>query len=210
VLEDEVGYPYNVIPKEMMNWCTGGGFGTASQCGSITASCSFVNMVCDNNTAKKIILDIFNWYEQTSLPTPTAQKMANEKLFTVEKYKTNEIFIPTIANSPLCHISVERFCKANGVSSGSKERAERCARLTSDISYFTAVQLNKHVDSTYESEYAMSAAATSCRECHAKGKEMDQGGWSRGKMDCQPCHSTDHINVSEDHYVGFKKKVIDY
>lgn len=194
-----------MIPPEMMQWGSGGGFGTASQCGSITAACLLVNLVCEKKTAKKIVLDIFNWYEQTSIPSPISQKMANEKLFTVEKYKSTAIFTPTIANSPLCHISVERFCKANGVTSGSKERSERCARLTADISHFTATQLNKQVNSKYEKEMAMSAAATSCRECHAKGKEMDEGGWSRGKMDCQPCHSTDHINVSENHYSGFDK-----
>jgi Zn finger protein HypA/HybF involved in hydrogenase expression len=189
----------------MMGWGSGGGYGVASLCGCISAACTAANLVSDQKTAKGVVSDIFNWYEQTALPSEVSQKMANEMKFTVEKYKSTKIFKATTANSPLCHISVERFCKTNGVSSGSKERSERCARLTADTAHFLVTQLNKAADAKYKKEFAMSAAATSCRECHAKGVEMDKGGWSRGKMDCQPCHSR-NINVSEGHYIGFENK----
>ncbi len=176
----------------------------ASQCGSITAACTTANLVCSNDTAKKVIMDIYNWYETTSLPSDITQQMAHDKKFPVEKYKNTDIYEPTIANSPLCHISVERFCKTNGYASGSKQRSERCARLTADLAHFLVTQLNKQVDSKYEKELAMSATAEGCRSCHAKGKTFEEGGWTRGKMDCQPCHGQD-INVSEGHYMGFDK-----
>ncbi len=188
----------------MLYWGSGGGFGVAALCGCVAAACTAANLVCDKSNAKKIVSDIFNWYEQTPHPSDISQKMAHEMKFPVEKYKSTEIFTPTVANSPLCHISVERFCKTNNVSSGSKERSERCARLTSDTAHFLVTRLNElYKNSKYEKEFAMSKAATDCRSCHAKGVEMDKGGWSRGRMDCEPCHSTDIINVSEDHYLGF-------
>lgn len=187
-----------------MTWSRGGGKGIASLCGSIAAACTGANLVCSNKTAEKITLDVFNWYEQTYLPTDITQKLANEKKFPVKKYKDTGIYKPTIANSPLCHISCSRFCKANEVTSGSKQRAERCARITADVAVFLVTQLNKQVNSKYEKEYALSAAAQSCRSCHAKGKTYEEGGFTRGKMDCQPCHGQD-INVSENHYSGFPK-----
>ena len=188
-----------------MLWGEGGGYGQCSLCGSIAAGCTFINMACEKKAARAMITDLFKWYEQTSLPLDITQKMANEKKFGVEKYKSTEIFKPTIADSPLCHISVTRWCKENGYASGSEERSERCSRLTADVAHWVAVQMNKNLDVAYEKGLAMSSAAESCGDCHAKGKTFDEGGWTRGEMDCQPCHGQE-INVSKGHYVGFDKK----
>ncbi len=90
----------------------------------------------------------------------------------MKKYKNTDIFKTTIAGSPLCHVSVTRFCKENGYESGSKQRSERSARLTTDMAYFVAVQLNKMLDSKYEKELTIHDDVQECRSCHGKGNPL--------------------------------------
>ena len=63
--------------------------------------------------------ELFHWYSTTSLPL---YKPAEAKI-NLDKTK------PTIAESQLCHISVSRWCAANGI--GEKEQgAQRTLRQT--------------------------------------------------------------------------------
>lgn len=180
----------------MMSFLTGGGFGWTGTCGSIIAAGAVINMVTPKDDAKKIIEEMFAWYEQTPFPSDIANQKAHKKQFLVEKYKTSDILVQTVANSPLCHVSVTRWCKASGFTSGSPERGERCARLTSDVVAFTAEKLNAYHAKTYKTQYAMSAVAKECNSCHSdKQESFEAGGWTRGKMQCDICH-----DVEPDHF----------
>jgi len=152
-------------------------------------------MVCDQKTTGKLTNEIMAYYEQTLFPSDISNQMANQKLFSVEKYYTTDILVQSIPKSPLCHVSVTGWCKKSGYESKSDPRNERCARLTADVAVFTVEQLNKVADGQFKSAYAMSAAATECRACHSQGKKFEQGGWARGKMDCSLCH-----DVAPDHF----------
>lgn len=202
-----MGAPYDTLYPETMLWATGGGHGWCVMCGSLIAGATIINTVCDKKTAFKLVDQLFSWYEQTPLPTDISNKYAHERRFLVDKYKSTKIFKQTVAKSQLCHVSVTRWCKASGYATGSHERSERCARVAADVAAFTAQLLNKHADGLVESAYAMSANAQGCRSCHAKGKPFDEGGWTRGKMDCGECHGPrgKEINVSDGHYMGFKE-----
>jgi len=185
-----------------MLWATGGGHGWCVMCGSLIGGATLINMVCDKKTAFKLVDQLFSWYEATPFPSDISNNLAHEKKFLVDKYKSTKILKQTVSKSQLCHISVTRWCKASGYATASHERSERCARVTADVAAFTAQLLNKHADGLVESAYAMSATATECRSCHAKGKTFEEGGWTRGKMDCDECHGTrgKEINVAEGHY----------
>lgn len=189
----------------MVSWGAGGGYGEALLCGAVAAACTAVNLVAGKKEGKGIVHDIYRWYEQTPLPSDITQNMANQKKFPVEKYKSTEIFKQTTAGSAICHISVTRFCKENGFESGSKQRSERCARVTADMAHYVATRLNILADSKYEKELAIRDDVQECRTCHSKGKPFDDGGWTRGKSDCMPCHGQD-IDVSTGHYSGFDKR----
>ena len=171
-----------------MSFLTGGGFGWTGTCGSIIACSAVVNMVTPMDDAKKIICEMFAWYEQTPFPSDIANQKAHNKQFPVDKYKSSDILVQTVAESPLCHVSVTRWCKAAGYASKSPERSERCARLTSDIVAYTATKLNSYFANAYKTEYSMSASAQGCTSCHESGKPFETGGWTRGKMQCNTCH----------------------
>lgn len=194
-LRDKIGYPYTVIPAKMLQWNRGGGRGWGGTCGAIISACTAANMVTPHDVANKMTLDIFGWYESTPLPTDITQQLAHQKKFPVEEYESTEIFHQTIANSPLCHISMTRWCKKVGYASGSKERSEHCARVSADTAVLVTHMLNDWADNKFKEAYAISAAAQECRSCHRKGASFEEGGWTRGKMDCSVCH-----DVAPDHF----------
>lgn len=195
-LADRVGYPYTVIPPQMTEWAKGGGEGYTATCSAIVGASCAVNMVAPQKIADKIVSDLFEWYEQTAFPSDIANQMAHNRQFAVDKYKSTRILPQVITTSPLCHISVTRWCKTAGYASGSKERSERCSRLASDVAAFTASRLNDYFAThAFKREYAMAAETQECRSCHAKGKAFESGGWTRGKMACDTCHhmKPDHM-----------------
>ena len=118
-LAEVVGYPYDTVPTQMMEWASGGVAGFSTFCGALNGACTAIGLICSNTDAVGFISDLLSWYAEAPLPTniiapsgPLAQSAA----------RTN-----------LCHMSVTNWCMASGFSSGSPERSERCARLAGDV-----------------------------------------------------------------------------
>jgi hypothetical protein len=179
-LREEVGFPYTVMPSEIMIFGEGGVAGTSSLCGALNGAAAAVFLVTGGLDPKKreeafpIIRELFTWYEQEALPT---YRPKNPKFET----KTS------IARSPLCHVSVTRWAKATGFKSFSKERSERCGWLTASVAKYTAELLNAKFAQGFKAAHALSADVQSCRGCHDKGGAIEN---SRGLMDCGGCHFT--------------------
>jgi hypothetical protein len=105
--------------------------------------------------------EIMQWYSDAKMPVwnPKTPKQATE--------------IPkTVANSPLCHVSVGKWMKAADKSLGSPERKDRCARLTASVAYHTVVLLNAWKDGTYKTTGVLPGktfnipSQSNCTECH--------------------------------------------
>lgn len=103
---------------------------------------------------------MLQWYSDTQLPN---YKPENPKA---------TVAVQTTSNSPLCHISVGKWCKKAGKPFGSPERKERCARLTADVAVQTVKLLNNWKDGKFKSALKVPPAlygTTSqhnCGECH--------------------------------------------
>ena len=179
-LKKEAGYPYILIPTEMFIFGEGGVAGTSTLCGALNGSAAAMFLVTGALDPKKraeafeMIRELFNWYEQTALPyyRPKSAK------FEIK---------PSVSKSPLCHVSVTKWCKAAGFKSFSKERDERCGWLTASTAKYAVELLNKRADSTYAATHPLSSEVKSCRSCHDKGGELEN---SRTTMDCGGCHFT--------------------
>ena len=89
------------------------------------------------------------------------------------------------AGGNLCHTSVTNWCNASGYASGSPERSERCARLAGDVVARAVEMLNGSVVLTG----AVPRDKTVCGQCHYKGTDFGGGQFTRGKMDCNTCHT---------------------
>jgi hypothetical protein len=187
-LREEIGFPYTQIPAEMMIYGAGGVAGWGTLCGALNGAFAAINLVTDEKTCKKIVHELMGWYTETPLPTEISNQYAVEHAFLVEEYKSDEALAQSVAGSPLCHVSVTKWCQASGYASGSPERSERCGRLTGDVAARAVELLNQYIDNAFEPTFELPAGTTACRACHFKGKDYDQGQFTRGKMDCLQCH----------------------
>lgn len=127
VLAEEVGYPFNQIPVEaFVNY--GAGFQQASLCGSLGAAAACIGAVCDADTAKKVLVDLENWYKEAAFPM----------------YQPENLNLPTtVAESILCGDSVGKFMEVSGFEYGSAERKSRCAGVTGDTTKKMVELLNE-------------------------------------------------------------------
>jgi hypothetical protein len=179
-LKKEVGSPYTGIPTEMFIFGEGGVAGTSTLCGALNGSAAalFLVMGAVDRTKRaeafQMIQELFNWYDQTALPN---YRPKNSK-FEIKG---------SVSKSPLCHVSVTKWCKVSGFKSFSKERDERCGWLTASTAKYAVELINKKADNVFKPVHALSAEVKSCRSCHDKGGELEN---SRTTMDCSGCHFT--------------------
>lgn len=179
-LAKEVGYPYEAIPVEQFAYYGAGGvMGWATLCGAANGSSMAINLILgkDHEKLGAAINEVLGYYSTTKLPTAQSNQFGEFK---------NQA--QSVAGNPLCHASVTNWCKASGKKSFSKERAERCAKLTGDIAAKAVEVLNQIADSSFTPVYQAPEAITDCGSCHTKGGAIEN---SRGKMDCLTCHD-DH------------------
>lgn len=138
-----------------------------------------------------MVTELFRWYQQAAFPIFEPGEATNPKGVKGP--------IPTsVSGSPLCHISVSKWCYETKLEAGSKERGERCARLTADVTAKAIEIMNAKIDGKFAALYGSTDAEKSCVECHGKGKEA---AYNKTKMDCTPCHSgSEHSkNKFKDH-----------
>jgi hypothetical protein len=168
-LAEVVGYPYDTIPTEMMEWAAGGVAGFGTFCGTLNGACAAIGLICNKADALGFISDLLTWYSETALPTNIIAPTGD---------------LPTsVAGGNLCHMSVTNWCLASGFASGSPERSERCARLAGDVAAMTVSMLNNG-----RLGLVVPGDKTTCRTCHYKGTDYAAGQFTRGKMDCTICH----------------------
>lgn len=180
-LSKSVGHPYKTLPTELWVIGQGGIADMATICGALLGASFAIFLVTGGMDKEKrkiaygINEDLYHWYEQTELPIYKHEK---PKIFDGEIKKS-------VSKSPLCHVSVSRWCKVSGHKSFSKARSERCGRLTADVAVKTVELLNSYADGTFKQTYKLSAAAEGCRKCHDKGSVRED---MRGIQECGACH----------------------
>lgn len=181
-LQDTVGYPYTMIPTELLVFGQGGVADICSLCGALLGASAAIFLVTggmDKERREKsyrLIQELFNFYEQEALPkyVPKTPRLAFEMKSSVSK-------------SPLCHVSVSRWCKVTGYKAFSKERSERCGRLTADCALYALNLIETYYAGTFKEAYPLGPEVKRCRSCHDKGGNLEN---TRGMMDCSMCHFT--------------------
>lgn len=184
-LQEKVGYPYTVIPIEIMQWGATGGAGWATLCGALIGASTAINFVVSpSKEVKKVVSELYSWYSTFEFPKykPPLGKAIKA-----------EGSIPTsVAGSPLCHVSVGKWCEESKYRAEGKERSERCARLTADVAAKTVELLNEWHSKTFAPAYASFQSVEECMTCHGKGRSLEN---ARGKQDCVQCH--DDVNPND-------------
>ncbi len=178
-LAEEVGSPYTeFLPVASIATVGEGGLvGWASLCGALNGAAWAIWLVAPEEEAKKVIDELYAWYMYEELPKYTPPKAMKAEL---------SPFPTSVANSVLCHASVTNWCEVSGYKAFSKERSERCGRLTADVAKKAVELLNAVHEGTFVPAYPLDDKTKSCKSCHTKGSALEN---TRGKMACWSCHT---------------------
>ena len=186
-LAEQYGAPYNQFPFSMLEVFKGGISDWGTICGCLGGAASAYALFWGRKERDAMVDELFHWYSTTNLPiyNPADAKVS------LDKTK------PTIAESQLCHISVSRWCAANGIGEKSKERSERCARLTADTAgraceiFNAKIEKGKDWKGTYVAPNPSRSARTSATRSPAPALTGPRAIWtaSPATMEARPCRT---------------------
>jgi len=180
------------LPQVMMLYAYSGVAGFGSLCGTVNGAAAAVSIALPFAAANQVIPRLLHYYESTPLPSKEANEYAVHNKFLLPKLLVPGKLPQSVSESVLCHVSVSKWCAASGFASGSRERLERCARLTGDLAARAVILMNAWQTGKLEQEhpYKLSAATEACRKCHFEGPDAAAGQFTRGSMACNSCHGT--------------------
>jgi hypothetical protein len=177
-LQEKVGHPYTSIPTKISVYGKGGTVGFGTLCGALNGASMAMNLVSNDLS---MVTEVVGEYTETGYPTwkPAVTK------------KTDADLPTSVSGSPLCHVSVTKWCEASGFESGSDERKERCGRLTGEVAGRAAEILNAMADGTFAAAFVNPESVTGCNGCHG-----DDGAIANvhAKSECLQCHGDPHTD----------------
>ncbi len=157
---------WNNFPIDAYRWAHGGFAGWGALCGTMPGAGIVIGLVTkDTDDAEAMANDLAFYYSYTDLPS-----------FTPAKVLKAQIKHMTISGTPVCHISVGKWMRAEGVAFLSDARVERCARLAANVAMETTNMLNAYVDGAYKPKHkplynVLANGITSqnnCSDCHGQ------------------------------------------
>lgn len=163
-LQEKAGGSWKTFPIDCMRWAHGGMAGWGALCGSLVGAGTVIGLVTnETDVSEAMANDLAFYYSNTELPN-----------FAPTTFSKTAIHNMTIAGTPICHISVGKFMRQEGVAFLSPERAERCGRLSANIAMETAIMLNDWKDGKYKAKHkplynVLANGITSqnnCMDCH--------------------------------------------
>lgn len=174
-LAETVGEPFASFPTQMMKYGHGGVNGYGTICGTLNGAAAAIGLLVeDKATRDALAAELFSMYEDTALPIYKPEEPAMD-------------FVPptSVAKSVLCHASTTRWGKKAGYTISSKERKERCRRLTADIAAQAVTILNNYHENLFMAHVHDNETVRTCTTCHGSEGKLDN---ISGKMQCTSCH----------------------
>jgi hypothetical protein len=188
LLRDNVGEPYTLLPTEIIEWGKGGSWGWGTLCGSLIGALTGINVCWTVQKAEKLGNELTGWYSQTEFPTDMSNQYAVDGKF--YDTRNRNALIQTSCGSPLCHVSVTKWCFASEYARTSPQRSERCGRVTGDVAAYAVQIMNDELKQAFKPLYSAPESVGYCMYCHGTMARND----TIGKMVCTQCHN-DHIGA---------------
>jgi hypothetical protein len=138
VLREKVGEPYTSFPVEAFIFAHGGTAGWGGTCGTLIGAGIAASLAAGAKTGEAIVNQVMKYYSETELPI---YKPDNPKA---------DIKAVSRSDSPVCHISVGKWMKKEGVGFLSPQQMERCGRLSADVAAQTIELLNANADGKFD------------------------------------------------------------
>lgn len=189
------GNDWDYIPTGAGSWFkfgAGGGMHWGTLCGVPNGCMAVLNLM---NLATSAYVDqIMLYFSQTEFPArglydiymdPDYQNLFGGKV----PQPDDDVLAYTISNSPLCHVSISKWCYAAGVDMtaldayGITHKVDRCAKMSGGVAAFTAELLNG-----ITSNLQIPETTETCFNCHNIGACAPNPA-QQGHMDCFECHT---------------------
>lgn len=197
------GTDWDMIPYGGTSWYKYGGGGIAasgSLCGVPNGCCAVLNMVNMTGLAGQVL----TYYSNEVFPTSAVSDLYYGGGWTLptgvpEPILDSAVLARTTALSPLCHISISKWCDAAGVRltdvgpTGIPHKNDRCGKICADMAAFTAQLINGAASTT-----SGSPPGDACTDCHNNTATSVLPA-QQGNMWCGHCHTTDAVIVSRNH-----------
>ncbi len=193
-LAEKIGEPYSSFPIHMMKYGHGGIGGSGTICGTLNGATALMGLLVSNKGIRDALTsELFGWYERSAFPT------------FIPEESTLDVSLPnSVSESVLCHASNTKWAMNSGYRIDSKERKERCRRMTADVAAQTVVILNSYFDNSFITSGQNNETVSSCIACHGSQGKV---GNTASKMNCTMCHekSVGHKVFGDIHYKLLKE-----
>lgn len=176
-LYDKVGSPWDTLPVDMFKYGKGGAFNWGTLCGALNGSLYVMNLAA-GTAVDPLGHELIGWY--TTNPFPSLLMDSYAKFTKVRQ---------TVADSPLCHLSVGKWVEATHNTVNSDQKKDRCAKVAADTAAKAVEILNAWKSGTFTSIYQPGEEFASCLSCHnGPTSQLDD---EQGLANCTECHDID-------------------
>ncbi|MDY6837700.1 MAG: hypothetical protein SWH78_06985 [Thermodesulfobacteriota bacterium] len=202
------GTDWDFIPYDMLTYGGGGIGGWGTLCGIANGCPALCNLIGLHGALGS---DILGHYSSTEWPPasladiywdddPTygPSSAGYSGIWSAAKtpIPDDEVLAKVIPYSPLCHISISKWCYAAGVNLGSPNpygfthKNDRCGKIAAEMAGYTAELINYYaLNGASADPYAIPAATADCLTCHYTGSNPNIAPAQITKMDCAECHA---------------------
>ncbi len=174
ILRRKVGKPYTSFPMELTTFAHGGTSGWGCTCGTLIGAGVLATLCAGPKTGEAINNEVVNFYATEALP-----------IF-VPDHPRADLKTQSVSNSPLCHLSVGKWMKKEGVGFLSPQQMDRCGRVAADMCMKTLELLNLWADGKFEPKTKAPVFANeipsqnNCTECHGPDIPKTSGKFGTG------------------------------
>lgn len=173
-LYEAAGTPWDTLPIDMFKYGKGGAFNWGTLCGALNGSL-YVMTLAAGTAVDPLGHELMGWY--TTNPFPSNLMDSYAKFTNVKQ---------TIADSPLCHQSVSKWCKETHFTVSSDQKKDRCAKVAADTAAKAAEILNAWKAGTFKGVYQPKEEFVTCLSCH--NGTTSQRDDEQGLANCIKCH----------------------
>jgi len=161
---------------------------------------SALNLV---NLWSPLATEVLGHYCETEFPPTGLHDLFNhptygwDTSYAPEPIPDDEVLAYTTAHSPLCHVSISKWCYAAGVNLAdmsddyaNTHKNDRCGKACAYMAGYTAQLINYYlVNLGVEDPYTLPPETAECKSCHFKAGNPPGSPAQCGQMDCTECHT---------------------